>query len=195
MTPDDRRRMQKRKRNIQKYLDEQVLQEAATEAWLEESMMETEIVSREQLVFESRSKIIKWQMEIAAAKKKTQLQKLASKVESALDRFAFARESLQQNSAKKIQEIEDKYAREEAANERELQHIATEEETKKDSHRLRRRDRLIFHARDTNKAEEDLVAGIQASENEDLLSDDENHEDEEDAEDDEDEVDEDPQDD
>jgi hypothetical protein len=186
VTPDDRRRMQKkRQKNIQKYLDEQVLQEAATEAWLEESMMETEIVSREQLVFDSRSKIIKWQMEIAAAKKKTQLQKLASKVESALDRFAFAQESLQQNSARKIQEIEDKYAREEDINERKLQKLAAEEETKKNIHKHRRRDHLIFHARDINKAEEDLIAGIQASENEEPLSEDEDQEDQ-DEEDDED---------
>ena len=74
-----------------------------------------------------------------------------------------------------------------------MQHIATEEENKRDSHRLRRRDRQSFHARDADKAEEDLIAGIQASENEDLLSDDEDDEDKEDDEDDEDEVDEDPQ--
>ena len=187
--------MQKRKRSIQRSIDEQVLQEAETEAKLEESVMSEEIVSRESKVFENRRENVRLEMEIAAARKKTLLQKLADKVESALDRLAFATESLQKNSAKKIQLIEDQYTREKAVNERELQHIAMEEENKKDSHRLRRRDRLIFHARDANKAEEDLVAGIQASENEDLLSDDENHEDEEDAEDDEDEVDEDPQDD
>ena len=186
--------MQKRKRSIQRSIDEQVLQEAETEAKLEESVMDEEIVSRESKVFENRRQNVRLEMEIAAARKKMLLQKLASKVKSALDRLAFATESLQRNSARKIQQIEDKYAREEAINERELQHIATEEETKKDSHRLRRRDRLSFYARDANKAEEDLVAGIQASENEDLLSDDEDHEDEEDAEDDEDEVDEDPQD-
>ena len=186
--------MQKRKRSIQRSIDEQVLQEAETEAKLEESVMDEEIVSRESKVFENRRHNVRLEMQIAAAKKKMLLQKLASKVKSALDRLAFAQESLQQNSARKIKQIEDKYAREEAANERELQHIATEEETKKDSHRLRRRDRQSFHARDSTKAEEDLVAGIQASENEDLLSDDEDHEDEEYAEDD-DEVDEEPQDD
>ena len=186
--------MQKRKRSIQRSIDEQVLQEAETEAKLEESVMDEEIVSRESKVFENRRHNVRLEMEIAAARKKMLLQKLASKVESALDRLAFATESLQRNSARKIQLIEDKYAREKAVNERELQHIATEEETKKDSHRLRRRDRLIFHARDVTKAVEDLIAGIQASENEDLLSDDEDHEDEEYAEDD-DEVDEEPQDD
>ena len=187
--------MQKRKRSIQRSIDEQVLQEAETEAKLEESVMSEEIVSRESKVFENRRQNVRLEMEIATARKKTLLQKLADKVESALDRLAFATESLQKNSAKKIKLIEDQYTREQDGNERELQHIATEEQNKKDSHRLRRRDRQIFHARDTTRAEEDLVAGIQASENEDLLSDDEDHEDEEYAEDDEDEVDEDPQDD
>ena len=134
-------------------------------------------------------------MAIAAARKKMVLQKLANKVESSLDRLAFATESLQKNSARKIQRIEDQFSREKAANKRELQHIATEEENKRDSHRLWRRDRLSFHARDADKAEEDLIAGIQASENEDLPSDDEDEEDEEDAEDEEDKADEDPQDD
>ena len=170
--------MQKRKRSIQRSIDEQVLQEAEMEAKLEESVMEEEIVSRESRVFENRRQNVRLEMAIAAARKKMLLQKLADKVESALDRLAFATESLQKNSAKKIQLIEDQYTREQDGNERELQHIATEEQNKKDSHRLRRRDRLIFHARDANKAEEDLVAGIQASENEDLLSDNEDHEDE-----------------
>ena len=187
--------MQKRKRSNQRSIDLQVLQEAETEAKLEESVMDEEIVSRESQVFENRRQNVRLEKAIAAARKKMVLQKLASNVESSLDRLAFATESLQKNSAKKIQRIEDQYSRAKAANERELQHIATEEESKKDSHRLRRRDRLSFHARDANKAQEDLVAGIQASENEDLFSDDEDDEDEEDAEDDEDEVDEDPQDD
>ena len=171
--------MQKRKRSIQRSIDLQVLQEAETEAKLEESVMEEEIVSRESQVFENRRQNVRLEMAIAAARKKMVLQKLANKVESSLDRLAFATESLQKNSARKIQRIEDQYSREKAANERELQHIATEEENKRDSHRLRRRDRLSFHARDANKAEEDLVAGIQASKNEDLLSDNEDNEDEE----------------
>ena len=184
--------MQKRKRSIQRSIDLQVLQEAETEAKLEESVMEEEIVSRESQVFENRRQNVRLEMAIAATRKKMLLQKLAGKVESALDRLAFATESLQKNSAKKIQLIEDQYTREQDGNERELMHIATEEQNRKDSHRLRRGDRLIFHARDVNRAEEDLIAGIQASENEDLISDDE---DEEDAEDNEDEADEGPQDD
>ena len=177
--------MQKRRRSIQRSIDLQVLQEAETEAKLEESVMEEEIVSRESQVFENRRQNVRLEMGIAAARKKMLLQKLASKVKSALDRLAFAQESLQQNSARKIQEIEDKYAREEDINERKLQKIAAEEETKKNIHKRRRRDHLIFHARDINKAEEDLIAGIQASETEEPLSEDEDQEDQ-DEEDDED---------
>ena len=193
--PQEERRLQKRRRSIQRTIDNQVMQEAETEAKLEESMMDEEIVARETQVFENRRENIRLEMGMASARKKLILQKLADKVESALDRLAFAMDSLQKNSARKIQQIEDKYSREKAANERELQYIATEEEAKIDSHRLRRRDRMDFHARDFNRAEEDLVAGIQqASENEDLLSDDEAYQDEEDAEDNKGEVDDDPQD-
>ena len=47
-------RINKRKRSIQRYLDLHVIQEAETEAKLEESTMEEEIVSRENQVFENR---------------------------------------------------------------------------------------------------------------------------------------------
>ena len=47
VTPEERIRMQKRKRSIQRSIDLQILQEAETEAQLEESVMEEEIVSRE----------------------------------------------------------------------------------------------------------------------------------------------------
>ena len=181
---------QKRKRSIQRSIDLQVLEEAETEARLEESIMDEEIVQRETQVLENRRQNIQLQMAMADTRKKTLLEKLAAKVESALERLAYATESLNRNSARRIQTIEDQYAREQAQYKRELQHIATEEKNKKDSHRLRRRDHLVFHGRDATEAEEDLVAGIQASETKDLHA-----EDEEDVEDEEDEADEDPQDD
>ena len=40
----------KRQKIIQENLDAQVLQEAATEAWLEESMMDSEVISKEKLM-------------------------------------------------------------------------------------------------------------------------------------------------
>ena len=177
----------KRQKIIQKNLDAQVLQEAATEAWLEESMMDSEVVSKEQLMYDSHRKIIRWQMQIDAAKKKNELSMLANKVDSALNRFAYARESLQQQSAERIQEIEDTHSRDQAVNERRLRQLDEEEEAKLNHHRLNRVDHRIFHTKDVKKAEDELVTGIQASETEAQLSDDEDPEDEDDDEDEQDE--------
>ena len=170
--------MQKRKRSIQGRLNLQVLQEAENEAKLEESIMEEEILSKEKKVYKNRRHNIRLKMAIATARKKMRLKKLAAKVKSVLDRLAFASGSLQANSAKQIQLIEDQYSREKAANEEELHQMAREEETREDNNRQLRTERQSINARDTTQAEEDLVAGIQA--NEDLLSDEEDREDEED---------------
>ena len=172
VTPDTRGRMEKKRQKIiQENLDAQVLQEAATEAWLEESMMDSEVVSKEQLMYDSHRKIIRWQMQIDEARKKNELSVLATKVDSALTRFAYAQESLQQMSAERIQVIEDEHSREQAVNERRLRHLDEEEEAKLDHHRRNRLDHRIFHAKDVKKAEDEIVAGIQASEAEENLSD------------------------
>jgi hypothetical protein len=187
--------MKKRKRSIQKYLNLRVIQEAETEARLEESDMEESIFDREIQLLENRRQTIRLNMAIASARKNNVLEKLGNRVEASLDRLTFATESLRDDCARKVQKVENEYTRDEAANLRELQHIDAEEEAKRDSHRLRRLDRKVFHARDIEKAEEDLIAGIQASENEEMLSDEDEIEDEEDAEDEEEDDEEDPQDD
>ena len=161
--------MQKRRRSIQRSIDLQVLQEAENDARLEESVMAEEIVDRENQVFENRRQNVRLEMGISASRKKMQLHKLGLKVGSVLDRLAFAKESLEKSSARKIKDIEDEYTREKAAYEKELQRIENEEENKKDCHRLMRRHRQSFHARDLNKAEEDLVARIQSNEDEDWV--------------------------
>ena len=157
-------------------MDMQVLEEAETEARLDESVMDEEIVQPETKVFEIRRQKIRLEMAIAATKKKTLLLKISTKVKSALDRLAYASESLNTSSAHKIQTIEDQAAREQAQHERELLHINTEQQNKADSHVLRRRDRQVFHGRDVAQAEEDLIASVQASETEDPLTDDEEEE-------------------
>ena len=78
MSPDERRSVQKRKRSIQRQMDMQVLEEAETEARLDESVMDEEIVQPETKVFEIRRQRIRLEMAIAAAKKKTLLQKLST---------------------------------------------------------------------------------------------------------------------
>ena len=170
----------KRQRIIQENLDAQVLQEAATEAWLDESMMDQEVLSKEKMMFDNHRQIIRWQMQIDEARKKNELSVLATKVDSALTRFAYAQESLQQMSAERIQEIEDSHSVQQAVNERRLRLLDEEEETKLKLHRRNRQDHRIFHAKDVKKAEDEIIAGIQASEAEEQLSDDEGPEDEDD---------------
>ena len=181
VTPDTRGRMEKKRQKIiQENLDAQVLQEAATEAWLEESMMDSEVISKEKMMYDNHRQIIRWQMQIDEARKKNELSVLATKVDSALTRFAYAQESLQQMSAERIQEIEDSHSVQQAVNERRLRLLDEEEETKLKLHRRNRQDHRIFHAKDVKKAEDEIIAGIQASEAEEQLSDDEGPDDEDD---------------
>ena len=182
MSGEERRRVLKRRRSIQRCLDEQILEEALTETKLEESVMDEEIVEREREIFGTRRRTIRLEMGIASAKKKIRLQTLGNRVESTLDRLNYAKDSLNTSVAKKIQLIEDEYSKDKAAHELELQRINREEERMQDSLRLRQRDRLIFLARDLNKTEEELVARIQANETDDQISEDEDQEDEDDGE-------------
>jgi hypothetical protein len=170
----------KRQKLIQENLDAQVLEEAATEAYLDESMMESEVLSKEKMMYDNHRQIIRWQMQIDEARKKNALSVLATKVDSTLTRFAYAQESLQRMSAERIQVIEDEHSREQAVNERRLRHLDEEEEAKLDRHRRNRQEHRIFHAKDVKKAEDEIIAGIQASEAEEQLSDDEGPDDEDD---------------
>ena len=138
--------------------------------------MAEEFVDRENQVFQNRRDFVRLEMGISASRKEIQLQKLGLKVGSVLDRLTYAKESLEKSSARKIKEIEDKYTRELAAYKQQLQRIEDKEKNKKDCHRLMRRHHQSFHARDLNKAEEDLVARIQS--NEDKDSEEEDNEDE-----------------
>ena len=161
----------KRQRMIQESLDAQVLEEAATEAYLDMSMMEAEVLSREKMMYDNNRQNIRWQMQIDEARKKNALSVLAAKVDSTLTRLAYAQESLNRMSAERISVLEDEHSREQSLNERRLRHLDEEEEAKLDRHRQNRQDRRIFHAKDVKKAEDEIVAGIQASEAEENLSD------------------------
>ena len=163
-------------------MDLQVLEEAETEAKLDESVMDEDVIQKENKIFDIRRQKIRLEMSLAATKKNTLLLKIETKVKSALDRFEYASDSLRTSSARKIQTIEDQAARENAQHQMELLHINTEQQNQANSHVLRRRDRQVFHGRDIAQAEEDLVHNVQASETEDPLSDDEDAEEEEGAE-------------
>ena len=165
-------------------MDLQVLEEAETEAKLDESVMDEDVIQKENKIFDIRRQKIRLEMSLAATKKNTLLLKIETKVKSALDRFEYASDSLRTSSARKIKTIEDQSARENAHHQMELLHINTEQQNHGNSHVMRRRDRQVFLGRDIAQAEEDLIHNVQASETEveDPLSDDEDAEEEEGAE-------------
>ena len=163
-------------------MDMAVLEEAETEARLDESVMEEDVIQKENKIFDIRRQRIRLEMSLAATKKTTLLLKIETKVKSALDRFEYASDSLRASSALKIQTIEDQAARANAQHQMELLHINTEQQNHDNSHVMRRRERQVFHGRDIAQAEEDLVHNVQARETEDPLSDDEDAEEEEGAE-------------
>lgn len=172
VTPGTRGRMEKkRQRMIQENLDAHVLEEAATEAYLDMSMMEAEVLSREKMMYDNNRQNIRWQMQIDEARKKNALSVLAAKVDSTLTRLAYAQDSLNRMSAERIKVLEDEHSREQSLNERRLRHLDEEEEAKVDRHRQNRQDRRVLHAKNGKKAEDEVVAGIQASEAEENLSD------------------------
>ena len=156
---------------IQESLDTQVLEEAATEAYLDESMMEAEVLTREKMMYDNNRQNIRWQMQINDARKKNALSVLSAKVDSTITRLVYAQDSLNRMSAERIRVLEDEHSREQALNERRLRHLDEEEEAKLDRHRRNRQEHRIFHAKDVKKAEDEIIAGIQASEAEENLSD------------------------
>ena len=160
----------------------QVLEEAETEAKLDESVMDEDVIQKENKVFDIRRQKIKLEMSLAATKKTTLLKKIEAYTKGALDRLDYASDSLRTSSARKIQTIEDKAARENAQQQMELLHINTEQQNHAHSNVQRRRDRQVFLGRDTAQAEEDLIHRVQASETEEPLSDDGDAEEEEGAE-------------
>ena len=163
-------------------MDMAVLEEAETEARLDESVMEEDVIQKENKIFDIRRQRIRLEMSLAATKKTTLLLKIETKVKSALDRFEYASDSLRASSALKIKTIEDQAARGNAHHQMELLVINTEQQNHDNSHVMRRRERQVFHGRDIAQAEEDLIHNVQASKTEDPLSDDEDAEEEEGAE-------------
>ena len=173
--------MLKRRRSIQRTLDEQVLEEALTEANLEESIMDADIIEREQEIFGTRRRTIRLEMGIASARKRIRLQTLEARVESALDRLNYAKDSLAASVIRRVKLIEDEFTHGEATHEEALRSIDQEEEAMQASIGQRRQERLIFRANDAENQDQ-IVARIQAAETDDpdsISDDDEGQEEEE----------------
>ena len=184
LTPEQQQKEKKKKKrrtSIQRFLNSRVMEEAETEARLEESKKVETIFSKEIQLFENRREAIRLARTIEAAKRDNVLQVMGNAVQESLERLNFARDTLQEDSARKVKMVEDDFSREEAAHLRDLQLIDAEEKATRNSHRLSIIDHEVFHTRDTEQAGEMLVEAIQASESEEMPSEEEDEiEDEED---------------
>ena len=189
LTPEQQhkeRKIKKRRKSIQRFLNSRVMEEAETEARLGESKKEETIFLKEIQLYKTRREGIRLQRTIEAARRNNVLQVMGNSVQESLNRLNFARETLEEDNKRKVEQVEDAFSREEAAHVRDLERIDAEEKATRNSHRLSIIDYEVFHARNVEQAGERLVEAIQASENEEMPSEDEEEEDDESYEDEED---------
>jgi hypothetical protein len=171
LTPEQQhkeRTAKKRKRSIQHLLNSRVMEVAETEARLGESKKEESIYLKELQLYDNRREAIRLQRIIEAARRSNVLQVISDNVQDSLNRLNFAIETLEEDRARKIREVEDDFSREEAAHLRDLDLIDAEEAATRNNHRISIIDHEVFHARNVEEAGERLVEAIQASETEEM---------------------------
>ena len=167
MAQGERSRAQKRKRSVQRQLNQQVLEQAEHEARLEESQLEEDFLRYEARILSNRRANLEMQEEMDSKRKKTLLTKLEDNVMAALARFDFAAASLNQSIAAKIKDVEDSHTRREIERKKELLVIDKEEKDLKDALDRSKQDYALYHAQD-HAFLEDMVMAIQAQEPEDM---------------------------
>ena len=118
------------------------------------------------------------QEEMDSKRRRVILTKIENNVKATLERFAFAKTSLNNSAASKIKSVEDSHARRQLEREKERRVIEKEEKDLQDALNKSKQDYAIFHAED-NAALENLIAAIQAPETEDAQDQDEDGETEE----------------
>ena len=165
MAQDERSRPQKRKRSVQRQLNQQVLELAEHEARLEESQLEEEN-QLEARILGNRRANLEMKEEMDSKRKKTLLTKLEDNVMAALARLDFAAASLNQSIAAKIKDVEDSHTRREIERKKELLKIDKEEKDLKDALDRSKQDYALYHTQD-HAFLEDMVMTIQAQEPED----------------------------
>ena len=181
LTPEQQRKersVKKRKRSIQHLLNSRVMEVAETEARLGESKKEESIFLKEIQLYDNRREAIRLLRIIEAARRNNVLQVISDNVQDSLNRLNFARETLEEDRARKVREVEDDFSREEAAHLRDLDLIDAEEAATRNNHRISIIDHEVFHARNVEQAGERLVEAIQASESEEMPSEDDKMDDE-----------------
>ena len=182
-------RSTKRKHSIQRRLDDQVIEQAEHEARLEESQLEDDFNTPEATILSNRRTNLDLEEQMDSKRRRVILTKIENNTKATLERFDFAKTSLNTSAAAKIQSVEDRYARKQLEREKERQQIEKEEKDLQDNLNKGKTDYAIFHASD-NAALENLVASVQAPETEDANDQDTEEEDEEEDQEDEDEDDE-----
>ena len=166
MAQDERSRPQKRKRSVQRQLNQQVLEQAEHEARLEESQLEEDFLRYEARILSNRRANLEMQEEMDSKRKKTLLTKLEDNVMAALARLDFAAASLNQSIAAKIKDVEDSHTRRKIERKKELLKIDKEEKDLKDALDRSKQDYALYHTQD-HAFLEDMVMAIQAQEPED----------------------------
>ena len=166
MAQDERSRPQKRKRSVQRQLNQQVLEQAEHEARLEESQLEEDFLRYEARILSNRRANLEMQEEMDSKRKKTLLTKLEDNVMAIQARFDFAAASLNQSIAAKIKDVEDSHTRRKIERKKELLKIDKEEKDLKDALDRSKQDYALYHTQD-HAFLEDMVMTIQAQEPED----------------------------
>ena len=175
-------RSTKRKRSIQRRLDQQVIEQAEHEARLEESQLEDDFNTPGSTILSNRRTNLDLEEKMDNKRRRVILTKIEDTTKATLERFDFAKTSLSTSAAAKIKSVEDRYARRQLEREKERRQIEKEEKDLQDTLNKGKTDYAIFHASD-NAALENLVASVQAPETEDAHDQDEDEEDEEEEED------------
>ena len=189
MTPEQQQQHKektnrKRKRSIQKLLNSRVMEVAETEARVNESKKEEDIYRKELQLYANRREAVRLRRVIEEARRSNVLQVISDNVQDALTRLNFAVETLEEDRARRIREVEDDFSREEAGHIRDLDQIDAEEAATRNNHRISIIDHEVFHTRDVELAGERLIEAIQAAseteEGDDEIEDEISEEDDED---------------
>ena len=154
---------------------------AEHEARLEESQLEEEFDAPEASILTFRRRILEQQERMDESRRKITLEKITQNIEATLERFDYAKASLNSSAAAKIKKVEDDHAKKQLEHDREKRAIEKEEKKRRDSLNRSKSDYTIFHA-DTYNGLESLVATVQNPEM-DEEEDPEEEEEEEDQED------------
>ena len=182
-------RSTKRKHSIQRRLDDQVIEQAEHEARLEESQLEDDFNTPEATILSNRRTNLNLEEEMDGKRRRVILTKIEDHTKATMERFDFAKTSLNASATAKIKSVEDRYDRRQLEREKERRQIEKKEKDLRDKLNKGKTDYAIFHA-DDNAALENLVASVQAPEMEDANDQDTEEEDEEEDQEDEDEDDE-----